>query len=85
MITNFLVHPELCPELVVVTIQREMADRLCAEPATSAYGAVSVVVQALADVSLVRVLPPSVFWPRPKVESAVVAIRPGSATTSCYR
>lgn len=76
VITNFLVHPELCPELFVVTIQREMADRLCATPATPAYGAVSVVVQALADVSLVRFLPPSVFWPRPKVESAVVAIRP---------
>ena len=76
VITNFLVHPDLCPERLVVTIQREMADRLCAAPSTPAYGAVSVVVQALADVSLVRTLPPSVFWPRPKVESAVVAIRP---------
>jgi 16S rRNA (adenine1518-N6/adenine1519-N6)-dimethyltransferase len=61
---------------LVVTIQREMADRLCAKPATSEYGAVSVLVQALADVSLIRVLPPSVFWPRPKVESAVVMLRP---------
>jgi 16S rRNA (adenine1518-N6/adenine1519-N6)-dimethyltransferase len=76
LISNFLVHPELCPELLVVTIQREMADRLCATPATPAYGAVSVVVQALADVSLIRSLPPSVFWPRPQVDSAVVAIRP---------
>ena len=76
LITNLLVHPELCPTLLVVTIQREMADRLCASPASHAYGAVSVVVQALADVSLVRALPPSVFWPRPKVESAVVAIGP---------
>jgi 16S rRNA (adenine1518-N6/adenine1519-N6)-dimethyltransferase len=76
VITNFLVHPELCPELLVVTIQREMADRLCATAATPAYGAVSVVVQALAEVSLVRTLPPSAFWPRPKVDSAVVTIRP---------
>jgi 16S rRNA (adenine1518-N6/adenine1519-N6)-dimethyltransferase len=76
LITNLLVHPELCPALFVVTIQREMADRLCAAPASPAYGAVSVVVQALADVSIVRALPPSVFWPRPKVDSAVVAIRP---------
>jgi 16S rRNA (adenine1518-N6/adenine1519-N6)-dimethyltransferase len=76
LIANMLVHPELCPALFVVTIQREMADRLCAAPASPAYGAVSVVVQALADVSIVRALPPSVFWPRPKVDSAVVAIRP---------
>jgi 16S rRNA (adenine1518-N6/adenine1519-N6)-dimethyltransferase len=76
LITNMLVHPELCPALLVVTIQREMADRLCAAPASPAYGAVSVVVQALAEVSIERALPPSVFWPRPQVDSAVVAIRP---------
>jgi 16S rRNA (adenine1518-N6/adenine1519-N6)-dimethyltransferase len=76
LLTNILIHPELCPKLVVVTIQREMADRLCASPSSAAYGAVSVVVQALADVSIVRGLPPSVFWPQPKVDSAVVAIRP---------
>jgi 16S rRNA (adenine1518-N6/adenine1519-N6)-dimethyltransferase len=79
VITNLLVHPELCPVLMVVTIQRELADRLCAPPASSSYGAVSVVVQALADVSIVRTLPPTVFWPRPKVDSAVVAIRPDDA------
>src|SRR5438132_782691 len=39
-------------------------------------GALSVLVQALADVEVVRVLPPSVFWPRPKVASAVVRITP---------
>jgi 16S rRNA (adenine1518-N6/adenine1519-N6)-dimethyltransferase len=76
LITNLLVHDELCPGLLVVTIQRELAERLVARPATGAYGAVSVLVQALAEVSIVRGLPPSVFWPRPKVDSAVVAIRP---------
>jgi 16S rRNA (adenine1518-N6/adenine1519-N6)-dimethyltransferase len=76
VITNLLIHAEFCPMLMVVTIQREMADRLCAPAASPAYGAVSVVVQALAEVSLVRSLPPSVFWPRPKVDSAVIAIRP---------
>ncbi len=76
LITNLLVHSELCPGLMVVTIQRELADRLIAPPASAAYGAVSVLVQALAEVSIVRGLPPSVFWPRPKVDSAVVAVRP---------
>jgi len=79
VITNLLIHPQFCPVLMVVTVQRELADRLCAVPASPAYGAVSVVVQALADVSLVRSLPPSVFWPRPKVDSAVIAIRPDPA------
>lgn len=76
LIVNLLVHPELCPALMVVTIQRELAERIVAEPATEAYGALSVTVQALADAEIIRLLSPKVFWPRPKVESAVVSIRP---------
>jgi 16S rRNA (adenine1518-N6/adenine1519-N6)-dimethyltransferase len=76
VITNFLVHPELCPSLIVVTVQHELAERMRAEPGSEAYGALSVLIQALADFELVRTLPRSVFWPRPQVESAVVAIKP---------
>jgi 16S rRNA (adenine1518-N6/adenine1519-N6)-dimethyltransferase len=78
VIANLLVHSDMCPALMVVTVQRELAERICAAPASASYGAVSVVVQALADVSILRLLPPAVFWPRPKVDSAVVAIRPSS-------
>jgi 16S rRNA (adenine1518-N6/adenine1519-N6)-dimethyltransferase len=79
LIVNLLVHPELCPALMVVTIQKELAERICAQAATPAYGAVSVVIQGLADVSIVRSLPPTVFWPRPKVDSAVVAVQSDAA------
>jgi 16S rRNA (adenine1518-N6/adenine1519-N6)-dimethyltransferase len=78
LIVNLLVHPETCPDLMVVTIQKELAERFCAPAATSAYGAVSVVIQALADVSIERLLPPTVFWPRPQVDSAVVTVRPSA-------
>jgi 16S rRNA (adenine1518-N6/adenine1519-N6)-dimethyltransferase len=64
---------------MVVTIQKELADRMVAAPATEAYGALSVLCQALAEVSIVRTLPPSVFWPRPKVDSAVVKLVPDPA------
>ena len=63
-------------ERFVVTIQKELADRLFAAPSTSDYGSISVLTQALADVTLLRELPPSVFWPKPKVWSAFVAITP---------
>jgi 16S rRNA (adenine1518-N6/adenine1519-N6)-dimethyltransferase len=76
LISNLLVHPRLHPTRLVVTIQRELADRLLAPPQTEHYGALSVLVQALADVQLIRVLSPKVFWPRPKVESAIVLIVP---------
>jgi 16S rRNA (adenine1518-N6/adenine1519-N6)-dimethyltransferase len=79
VVSNLLVHPELTPSLMVVTIQLELAERMTAAPATEAYGALSVLMQALADVELVRVLPPSVFWPRPKVDSAVVKVTPDPA------
>jgi 16S rRNA (adenine1518-N6/adenine1519-N6)-dimethyltransferase len=79
IITNLLVHPEFRVELIVVTIQLELAERVMAEAGAAHYGALSVLVQALADVAIVRTLPPSVFWPRPKVESAVVSIRPNAA------
>jgi 16S rRNA (adenine1518-N6/adenine1519-N6)-dimethyltransferase len=64
---------------MVATIQLEMAERLRAGPEDEAYGALSVLVQSVADVQVVRVLPPSVFWPRPKVDSAVVSIVPDPA------
>jgi 16S rRNA (adenine1518-N6/adenine1519-N6)-dimethyltransferase len=79
LITNLLVHPELRPALMVVTIQREVADRLVAPPQSQAYGGLSLIVQALADVEIVRTLPPKVFWPRPKVDSAVMTIAPDPA------
>ena len=76
LMMNLLVHPELAPSKMVVTIQLELADRMRAAPGSEAYGALSVLIQAIADCELVRALPPTVFWPRPKVESAVVAITP---------
>ncbi len=60
----------------VVMIQREMADRLLAEPGTKAWGALGVLVRAYADVDLVIRVGPGAFHPQPKVESSVVRIRP---------
>src|SRR3954468_10652961 len=45
LLSNLLVHPELCPTLMVATIQLELAERLRAEPATEHYGALSVLMQ----------------------------------------
>jgi 16S rRNA (adenine1518-N6/adenine1519-N6)-dimethyltransferase len=76
IVSNLLVHPELCPSLLVITIQLELAERMRAAPEQEAYGALSILIQALGDCEIVRTLPPSVFWPRPKVDSAIVSITP---------
>jgi 16S rRNA (adenine1518-N6/adenine1519-N6)-dimethyltransferase len=54
-------------------VQREVADRLFAEPRTKAYGAVSVLVQLETRKVGFHAVPPTVFRPRPRVESALVA------------
>jgi len=62
--------------MLVLTVQKEIAERLTATPATPQYSLLGVVVQAQAEVEVVRILPPEVFWPAPEVESAVVKILP---------
>ena len=59
---------------LVVMVQREVGERLVATPGESAYGIPSVRVAYRAEGTLVRRVPPSVFWPRPKVESVIVRL-----------
>lgn len=56
-----------------VMVQREVADRFFARPSTKAYGAVSVLVQLAARRTGFHPVPPTVFRPRPRVDSALVA------------
>ena len=62
-------------EFWTVMVQREVADRLFASPSTKAYGAVSVLVQLVAERTGFHPVPPTVFRPRPNVDSALVAFR----------
>ena len=61
-------------ERMLVMVQAEVGDRLVARPGDEAFGAVSVVVSYWAEAVLAGRVPASVFVPRPKVESALVAI-----------
>ena len=58
----------------LVMVQREVGERLAAQPGTKAYGAVSVKVAYFADAEVVGSVPPEVFVPRPNVDSALVAL-----------
>lgn len=59
---------------MLVMVQREVGERLAAQPGSKAFGAVSVKVAYWATAAVVATVPPTVFHPRPKVESALVAI-----------
>ena len=59
---------------MVCTIQWELGEKMAAEAGSSAYSALSVWIQSQASVKILRKLGPLVFWPRPKVDSAIVSI-----------
>jgi 16S rRNA (adenine1518-N6/adenine1519-N6)-dimethyltransferase len=59
-----------------VTIQKEVADRLLAQPGGKEYGALGILLQAMCDVRLIGTVPAGCFWPAPQVTSAMVAITP---------
>jgi 16S rRNA (adenine1518-N6/adenine1519-N6)-dimethyltransferase len=59
---------------LVVMVQKEVGERLVAAPGDRAYGIPSLRVAYRAQGALVRRVPPSVFWPRPKVESVIVRL-----------
>ncbi|MEL6927769.1 MAG: 16S rRNA (adenine(1518)-N(6)/adenine(1519)-N(6))-dimethyltransferase RsmA [Cyanobacteria bacterium J06600_6] len=61
---------------IVLLVQKEVGDRLVATPGTKAYGALSIRVQYLADCELICEVPAKSFYPRPKVDSVVVRLRP---------
>ena len=60
----------------VLTVQREVGERLRAEPGTAAYGALTVFTSAVFSVSAVFTLSASCFYPRPRVDSVVVRLDP---------
>lgn len=59
---------------MTVTIQRELGERMVAVPSTKDYSALSIWMQCQCDCQIVRIMPNTVFWPRPNVESAIMHI-----------
>lgn len=73
ILSNLLLCEHL-PHMMVATIQKELGDRIVAQPWSKDYGALSVWMQAQAKTEIVREMSPKVFWPPPKVTSAIVRI-----------
>jgi 16S rRNA (adenine1518-N6/adenine1519-N6)-dimethyltransferase len=69
------------PHMLVVMVQKEVAERFAAKPATAAYGSLSIAVQYAMTVERAFTLKPGAFYPRPKIDSTVVRLsrRPAPA------
>jgi 16S rRNA (adenine1518-N6/adenine1519-N6)-dimethyltransferase len=79
LIFHFSAEP--CPiSRMVLTVQKEVGDRLTASPRSGEYGALSVLLQRRWKIKRLRVLPPSVFLPRPEVDSLVIELNQKNPT-----
>ena len=63
------------PEMIVVTLQAEVAGRLAAEPDTSDYGLLGIWSRLNYETKIRRVISPNCFFPRPEVQSAVLSMK----------
>ncbi len=72
IVANMLDLP-LPPKDMLILLQKEVAFRFAAEPGTDDYSALSVRIQNLYDVKIVRkAIPPGLFYPKPEVDSALI-------------
>lgn len=71
---HFLQRPR--PREMVIMVQKEVAERIVAEPGTGDYGALSVGVQSVASVEKLFKVPATAFRPQPKVDSVVLRLTP---------
>ncbi|MCA8996383.1 MAG: ribosomal RNA small subunit methyltransferase A [Planctomycetaceae bacterium] len=68
---------------MVTTIQYEVGLRMQAGPRSEHFGALSVWLQSQCDVEILKKVGPSVFWPRPKVDSAIMLVTPNAEKRAC--
>jgi 16S rRNA (adenine1518-N6/adenine1519-N6)-dimethyltransferase len=72
VMANLITGPVVA-DAMVVTVQKEVADRMTAQPNSDDYGSLSILMAATGSARIFRKLPPTVFWPRPQVDSAMVS------------
>jgi len=72
LMMNLVIGPNIADGMYV-TVQKEVAERMTAAPASSNYGILSIFLGATGDVKMIRTLKPAVFWPKPQVDSAMVS------------
>lgn len=63
-------------ERAVIMLQKEVIDRLAAQPGTKDYGILSLRTQANWEVKSLRTVPPEAFYPQPKIDSSVAVLTP---------
>lgn len=71
-----IAKPERAYSKIVLLVQKEIAERICAESGSKTFGALSVRTQYLAECELISLVPAKAFSPPPKVDSAIISLTP---------
>ncbi len=74
-ILEYLIQNRHLVELAVLTVQKEVAKRICARPGTPEWSPLSIGVQLFSNPEILFTLKPNSFFPAPKVESAVMRVK----------
>jgi 16S rRNA (adenine1518-N6/adenine1519-N6)-dimethyltransferase len=69
-------------DAMFVTVQKEVANRMTATPGSKDYGILSILLLATGNIKYIRTLKPSVFWPQPQVDSAMISYTPNAKKLS---
>jgi len=72
---KFLENSSIFKKAVFI-IQKEVAERLCAEPGSRDYGIFSIYCKTYLKTSIVQIIPSHCFFPKPKVDSATIELIP---------
>ena len=75
VMSNLLIS-RIPPTKIVAMVQLEIAEKIISKPTSKDFGALPILFQSLAKVEIVRRISPAAFWPRPKVDSAIIKIDP---------
>lgn len=73
-VIRMFLEAKIQPKLMVLMVQKEVAQRICAKPPQMSLLAISV--QAYGKPTIASFVPKNAFWPQPKVDSAILAITP---------
>jgi len=69
---NLITGPVMADGMYV-TVQKEVAERMTAGPGSDEYGTISIILGATGEAKTIRTLKPTVFWPQPQVDSAMIS------------
>jgi 16S rRNA (adenine1518-N6/adenine1519-N6)-dimethyltransferase len=76
VIMNFCIQGEIPLDMMIVMVQKEVAHKLAARPGSASYSSVSAVCRMFCDPDILFQVSPGAFFPRPKVDSAVMRLLP---------